>query len=58
LIGNGAAEHAHAADAPAGATKIVRILKIAFPIYQWVSRRGAADGQAVRPRGNVIDIPF
>ena len=27
-----AAEHAHAADAPAGAIKIGRFLKIAFPI--------------------------
>jgi len=42
-----AAQHAHPADAPAGAIKIVGFLKNAFPIYQYRSRRGAADAQDV-----------
>jgi hypothetical protein len=44
----GTAQHAHPADVPAGALKIGRFLKIAFPIYRSCTRRGAADAQSVR----------
>jgi hypothetical protein len=50
------AQHAHAADAPAGAIKIERFLKFAFPIYQPCSRRGAADGQSGRPPASVSKL--
>ncbi len=49
-----AAQHAHPADAPAGALKIGRFLKNVFLIYQCGPRRGAADGQAVGPPGESL----
>src|SRR5262249_51631544 len=47
------------ADAPAGAIKIGRFLKNAFPIYRSRSRRGAADAQGVQPTasGEQVETP-